>query len=280
VNGLFGGVVYGLCVVLGAYSVAFVVLSWLPDAATIALVVFSGSSEVARALQGDRPLSYWDALAKLTTFAFGKSLDGIDVFKQIRSAAQVSAPLTLFALVAMVFTATATTRLSVRRPLNWVLGYVLALPAFLPIVLISATGILLGIDSRNWILAAVASSIVPCVIVASTLNGLMTQELARPYALAHKARGATPAELRTLLTKNVAAAALPSLHGVLVALWTSQLFAEHVANIGGIGSLTIRAIQRNDVALALPLISLYAVTLAALSILVRAMHRLLDHRLT
>jgi ABC-type dipeptide/oligopeptide/nickel transport system permease component len=89
--------------------------------------------------------------------------------------------------------------------------------------------------------------------------------------LFHAAQGATTIAIRLRVLRTTGVHALPSLQVVAISLLSSQVFVEAIANIGGIGALTVRAAKRVDVNLILALVLFYSAVVGSIHVVSQAL---------
>jgi ABC-type dipeptide/oligopeptide/nickel transport system permease component len=265
-----------IAITLTVHGLLFLLLQVLPTASVIEGGLFSLSFKTAAPSEGEF-VSYFDSVRSLLTFSPGRSLDNLPVLTLLKGALSRSGPHGVLAIV-IVIGATCIAG-SMYRSFRPAIGnMLLALPAFLPVALLSVLVTLLNAGQWASIHLAAAVSVAPAIFIAATVSRLMHFYLKSPWATAHLAQGATAWQVRRRLWRNVLADALPSVVSTYSLFIVSLLFAEYMSGTGGLGALIVLAIQRGDVAVSLFVLPLLAATLSTFRVFCNELRCLLDPR--
>ena len=254
-----------------AHFLVFLLIGALPDPAVSMLGVSSANQEVLRRAQdGSNPGSYLSVLQDLAQGSLGHSLDHTPVSDELRRAILESAPRLALSLALIVAAAIMVAFLpNCALPL---VGQLSGLFAFLPpfVAPFVGVGLLLwtrgsqrAFDDNLWWWACCLATAAPGAALAASQAAQVTlQNLGAPFARTHRAFGASPLRLRVTLVHNLTVELIPTLEKLAVGLLSAALFAEPVLGLSGLGTLTVRAIRRTDMAVLLGIVLVSATTVS------------------
>lgn len=261
-----------IALVLGSHALVYFLLAVLPDSSFSGLGIFAGNQEAVAQWRLSNANSYPTYLLNLLRGDFGRSLDNIPVLTQVVDAVVLSAPHLAISVV-LLFCGV------------WYVGYqgtpggrgeLLAnylnfLPPYVTISLLVILSVLLGsILGGATFVAALALTAPPLALLSAQIYRITEANLRSDHVRLHVALGASRESVRKRLLKNLIYELLPSLHNAVLALFAALLFVEVLVGIGGLGSLTARAIKRVDVDLSLGLVIFYGIVAATIQVVSRA----------
>lgn len=259
--------------VLGAHGLAFILLRALPDPAIAALGIQSAQQEARAAFGEEKPTrSYGRVIADLAQGDLGTTLDGVSARSELSEAAIESLPrlalATGFTCLIIVAVAYAPRRL---LPAVASFGSLLSfMPPFVaPFI---GLGALLAMGGGGGgpgadLLVIICLAAPAAAFAAAQAAAITARNLSLPFAVMLRAIGATRIRQRTRLLRSLAVELAPSLEKLGVGLFTSLLFVESIFGTGGLGTLMLRAVRRNDTDMVLALVLILALTINLLRIL-------------
>lgn len=260
-----------IALVLASHALAYFLLTVLPDSSFSGLGIFAGNQDAVVQWRSRSAESYDIRFFNLLQGDFGHSLDNISVAQQILNALLVSTPHLVLSLVLLClgvwFVGTKGTPGGHGEV---VANYLNFLPPYVTIALLVITSILFGSAwGVSTLTAALALTVPPLALLCAQIYRITDVNLLSDHVRLHVALGASHVQVRKRLLKNLVHELLPSLHNVALMLLASLLFVEVLVGIGGIGSLTARAIKRVDIDLSLGLVVFYGLMAAGVQVLSR-----------
>lgn len=243
-----------------AHLTAFVLIGALPDPEVSALGLWSANPQVRQSAQArSAHRGYGEVLRDLLQGDLGQTLDQVAVATEIGDALCESGP-----RLALSFLLIAATTGVVALLPGWAVpwtGRVASLFAFLPPFVVPFVGVGLLMWARTrlpalseylWGWACSLAITLPGAALAASQTAEITQRnLNSPFATTLRALGTSRIQQRIVLLHNLTMELAPTLEKLAIGLLTAALFAEPTFGLGGIGTLLLRAIRRNDVALLL-----------------------------
>jgi ABC-type dipeptide/oligopeptide/nickel transport system permease component len=268
---VLGAVARLFAIVAGSYSIAIALLRFLPDPGTVALGIYAGNSHAIAQFHSVRDAGYLELLGRALTFDLGLSVDRVPVTALIAGALDASLPQIGVAVVLLVagFVGPLLLGGASHQP-TLVPRLCSTLPAYLPPMLVVSAMHYFGVPFANPFVAGFAVSLLPLAYVYTVAERLRNDEMSAPHTLFHAAQGANAMMLRLRILRTAGVHALPTLQVVAISLLSSQIFVEAIANIGGLGALTVRAAKRVDTNLILGLVLFYSFVVGTIHVVATA----------
>lgn len=260
-----------ILLVFSAHGLVYFLLAVLPDSSFSGLGIYAGSQEALAQWRLSHANSYATQFANLIHGDLGRSLDNLPVREQILDAALISAP---HLAVATVLIAAGVWLVGFKgvpdRYGELLANYVNFLPPYVAISLLVILSLSVApLLAAQTVVASVALAVPPLALLSAQAYRITEENLRSEHVRMHFALGASTTRVRQRLLKNLLYQLLPSLHNATLALFASLLFVEVLVGIGGLGSLTARAMKRVDVDLALGLVVFYAIVVAGVHVTAR-----------
>jgi peptide/nickel transport system permease protein len=300
--------VHGLFVILGAYTLTFLILDVIPGD-PVRLMLSQGGSEafvsddqVAQlsAQYGfDKPLvvQYFDHLWQLLQGDMGRSVqNGADVtlliFRALPSTAELAAGAVVFGVVfgALIgFVATFVRRPFLRDALLSIPSIGGSIPTFwLGLILIELFSFRFGIfpafgnaGFKSFVLPCVTLGVPAAAHIGQVFARSLLDTLQQPYVGTAVAKGASRLRVHLVhVTRNAMLPAITVAGVVSGRLIAGAVIVETIFGRIGLGSLTVNAVQTKDLAVVQGVVILTAAVYAVVSLLVDISYRLLDPRLS
>jgi peptide/nickel transport system permease protein len=243
--------------VVGAFSIGYMLINYLPSAAFAALGIFaSNEAVVSDFLKHQGTKDYLQYVTAALSGDLGFSLDGLPVGNQVLQAAMVSLPILLIALTIVsiaLYKAVYAKDMSFYTSL---LGYCSFLPVYVFGMIAGVLVLLIpsGGNLATSIIAGIAISISVGALLVRQMQNVIHELMRSDHVRFHRAQGASDRQVRKRISRNVFVQLLPSVQSAVLVCIASVVFVELILGIGGIGSLTARAIRRSDTNLILGLI--------------------------
>ncbi|NIG73562.1 ABC transporter permease [Klebsiella sp. Ap-873] len=302
---LAGRVAQALLVLWAAYSVSFILLQLLPGDAVLIkfqnpdLGLSAEQIQEMRVIYGEStPLwqQYLTTLGHMLRGEFGYSIEaGVSVSQLIAANLPSTLRLAGLGFVAAIILAVGISAASTLAPLRGLRTLFANLPALFIAVPTFWLGIaLIQLFSFQWRLIPVINPgfwqglILPVATLAVPISAPLAQLLMRnidqvltqPYVAVARAKGGSRAGV---LWRHVARnALLPVLTvaGLLLGeLIAGALITETVFGLNGLGQLTLRAVNNQDVAVLQAVVMISALSFVVINLLVDVLYPLLDPRL-
>jgi ABC-type dipeptide/oligopeptide/nickel transport system permease component len=261
-----------LLTVMGAHGLAFVIVKVLPERAMSALGIAWVDTTVRSAFQiAHRDRSYFAALGDLFRGDLGQTLDGVPVNFELSQALAAGFP-RLAAAMCLIIVSIGLVAFSPKRWLRGVAKVGSAM-AFLPpfVAAFVAVAALLLLAPGHWSSAGPAISVLAIAFPAAALAvaqaaRITDRNLGLLFVTAARGAGYSAGRIRYRLAWNLAVEIMPTLEKVVLGLFSAALFAESLLGQDGLGSLTLRAIRRNDTELILAVVLVFALTTSTLRV--------------
>jgi ABC-type dipeptide/oligopeptide/nickel transport system permease component len=266
-----GAMVRLLAIVIGSYAIAIALLRFLPDPGTVALGIYAGNTEAIAQFHSVQEAGYLELLGRAMRVDLGLSIDQVPVTELIAGALYASLPqLGIAALLLVVgFVAPILVGRAAQQP-ALLPRFCSTLPPYLPVMLVVSAMHYFGAPFANPVVAGFAVAVLPLAYLFTVAERLRNDELKATYTLFHAAQGADTRTLRLRILRTVGVHVLPTLQVVAISLLSSQIFVETVANIGGLGALTVRAAKRVDANLILGLVLFYSLVVGTIHVVATA----------
>jgi len=271
---------YSVAGIFGAHSLAFLLVSVLPQAAVAALGILSSNKELLSAFSQVNPSrTYFATLSGFLVGDLGRTLDGQPVTIELMQALGESAPrvgASIF-LLAGGCIATAMWVKEEERLLWATSDFIAFLPPFVaPFLGLAA---ILGIeistgaalpDAVYEIIAVMALSLGGGALLVSQAARITQRNLRSEFVRSIRAAGAGYWQTRIRILHNLTAEISPTFEKLVVGLAASLFFVEPILGLGGFGTLAARAVRRSDIDLLLGITLVVAslVAVCRLSVLV------------
>ena len=246
-----------------AHLTAFVLIGALPDPEVSALGLWSANPQVRQSAQARYShRSYGEVLQDLLRGDLGQTLDQVAVSTEIGDGLRESSLRLAFSFLLIAATTVVTAMLP-RLALPWA-GRAASLFAFMPPFVVPFVGVgflmwartrvpTLGESLWGWT-CSLSIALPGAALAASQAAEITQRNLISPFAANLRALGASQLQQRLVLLHNLAMELAPTLEKLAIGLLTAALFAEPTFGLTGIGTVLLRAIRRNDVALLLGIV--------------------------
>lgn len=224
----------------------------------------------------DPPESYLEALARLITMEFGKSLDGVAV-----STLMAQSTLTSLPVLGLSLGITATTTMLVLvwphllapRVVRGGFEFLTFLPAFVPAFVILAVMVSLNqttLATDGWqrtVIASLSVSVMPTSLALTTIRDGFDHEMSMGYTRTLRAMGLSRGRIVANLRKAVVIQIIAIADKIVTLQIAVLIFTEVIFAIPGFGNALLLAAQRTDINALIAFVVVISATVATARLL-------------